>query len=172
MKELKLYNLIFPIWFLLFLPPVILITLTGNFIIDSVVIIICFYTFKLSSINIELKSFYKNSVLKVWLFGFLADIIGAVILFIVSAFGHEIGISDKLISAVNYNPYENVFAVILIIFAMLVSSFFIYLFNYKYTFKKLIKDNLLRLKVSLTIAIVTAPWTFLLPTKWFYYHGI
>jgi len=35
MKQIKLNNVIFPIWMLLFIPPVIFIALIGNFIIDS-----------------------------------------------------------------------------------------------------------------------------------------
>ncbi len=31
MKDVKLYNLIFPIWILYFFPPVILISLFGNY---------------------------------------------------------------------------------------------------------------------------------------------
>lgn len=38
MKQVKLYNVIFPIWLLLIFPPVALIALAGNFIIDSLVI--------------------------------------------------------------------------------------------------------------------------------------
>ena len=39
MKQIKLYNVIFLIWILLFFPPVIFITLIGNFMIDTLVII-------------------------------------------------------------------------------------------------------------------------------------
>lgn len=79
---MKTYNVIFPIWFLLFFPPVILITLFGNYVIDSIVLIVCFYLFKISNSQINLKTFYKKSILKVWLYGFLADILGALILFL------------------------------------------------------------------------------------------
>ena len=82
MKDIKLYNVIFPLWFVLFLPPVILITLVGNFVIDSLVVIACFFIFKLADIQKSLIEFYKGSILKVWIFGFIADIIGASILFI------------------------------------------------------------------------------------------
>lgn len=171
MKKIKLYNVIFPIWFLLFFPPVTFITLGGNFIIDSLVILICFFVFKLAGTQNSLKTFYKKSILKVWLFGFLADIIGAAILFVTGIFGDSLGLSYKLISAINFDPFSQPAAVIIIIFAMLVSALFIFLFNYRITLKKLIAEKQLRLKVALTIAIVTIPWTFLLPTKWFY-HGL
>ncbi|TEB06678.1 hypothetical protein Psch_00210 [Pelotomaculum schinkii] len=168
MKEIKLYNVIFPIWFLMFLPPVIFVTLAGNFIIDSLVILVCFYVFKLADSQINLKTFYMKSIFKVWIFGFLADIIGAAILFATGILGDYFGLSHTLISAISYDPFNHTGAVIITIFAMLVSSFFIFLFNYRITLRNLILERKLRLKVALTIAIVTIPWTYLLPTKWIY----
>lgn len=171
MKQVKLYNVIFPIWFLLFFPPVILITLLGNYVIDSLVIIVCFKVFKLVELNIGLKTFYIKSIFKAWMFGFIADIIGASLLFIVGMLGDGLGISNQLISGINYDPFSHPLAVGIIVFAMLVSALLILLFNYKFTFTRLIEDKKLRFKVALTMAVVTIPWTFLLPTKWFY-HGI
>lgn len=168
MKEVKLYNIIFPIWLLIFFPPIIFITLAGNFVIDSLVILACVSIFKLAINSEERKSFYKNSIIKVWLFGFLADIIGAAILFILGILGEYFGLSYELVSAIDFDPFSNPLAVMIIVFAMLVSALFIFLYNYKITFRELIKDNSVRFKVALTIAIVTMPWTFLLPTKWFY----
>jgi len=168
MKEVKLYNIIFPIWMLIFFPPIIFISLAGNFIIDSLVILVCIYLFKLAVDSKEVKIIYKKSIIKVWLFGFLADIIGAIILFILGIMGEYLGLSYEFTSAVNFDPFSNPLAVATIVFAMLVSALFIFLFNYKITFKELIADNSTRLKVALTVAIVTMPWTFLLPTKWFY----
>jgi hypothetical protein len=170
MKQIKLYNVIFPIWFLLFFPPVIFITLVGNFVIDSLVIMACFFIFKLTNIRNNLKTFYKKSILRVWIFGFLADIMGAAILFLLGILGDRWGLPNDLITGINYDPFSHPVAVIIIIFAMLVSMVFIFLFNYKITFKNQIEEKNLRLKVAITIAIVTIPWTFLLPTKWFY-HG-
>ncbi|MFY9414774.1 MAG: hypothetical protein WAP27_08440, partial [Tepidanaerobacteraceae bacterium] len=59
-------------------------------------------------------------------------------------------------------------AVAIIVLAMAVSALLIFLLNYKITFKKMIADRHKRLKLALSIAILTLPWTFLLPTKWFY----
>ncbi|WP_136479662.1 hypothetical protein EPD62_003220 [Acetivibrio thermocellus] len=169
MKKITLYNIIFPIWFLLFLPPVIIITLIGNFIIDSLVIMACFFVFRLGNIKNNLKTFYNKSILKVWIFGFLADIIGASILFLLGTTGNSLKLPNGLITGINYDPFSHPVAVTTIIFSMLISAVFIFVFNYKFTFKKQIEDKKLRLKVVITIAIITMPWTFLLPTKWFYH---
>lgn len=171
MKDKKLYNVIFPIWFLLFFPPVIFITLIGNFVIDSLVLIACFFLFKITDSQKSLKEFYTSSILKVWLYGFLADFIGASILFLVESLGDSWGLPGELITGINFDPFSNPWAVMVIMFAMLVSAALIFIFNYKFTFKKQIEEEKLRFKAAITIAIVTIPWTFLLPTKWFY-HGL
>jgi len=169
--QLKLYNVIFPIWFMLFIPPIIIITLIGNFVIDSLVLIACFFLFELAE-RISLKEFYTAGILKVWLFGFLADIAGAAILFVFGIFGNYLGLPHDLISAIDFDPFSNPLAVVLILFAMLVSAALIFLLNYNITFKEQIKEKNLRLKIALTLALVTMPWTFLLPTKWFYYSSL
>lgn len=171
MKHIKLYNVIFPIWFLLFFPPVIFITLIGNFVIDSLVLIACFFLFKITDSQKSLKEFYTSSILKVWLYGFLADFIGASILFLVESLGDSWGLPGELITGINFDPFSNPWAVMVIMFAMMVSATLIFIFNYKFTFKKQIEEEKLRFKAAITIAIVTIPWTFLLPTKWFY-HGL
>lgn len=167
MKEIKLNNVIFPIWLLMFFPPIIFITITGNFIIDSLVIVLCFFVFKLSDIQDGIKIFYKKSILKVWLFGFIADIIGAAILLVTCILGDFLDLPRELISAIVYNPLGYFTATIIVALAMLVSAAFIFLFNYKITFRKQITEKKLRLKVAFTIAITTMPWTFLIPIKWF-----
>lgn len=168
MKQIRLYNMIFPIWVLMFFPPVILITLLGNYVIDSLVLLGCFYVYKLKNKGFNLKIFYKGSIKKVWLCGFLADFIGAAILLLLNTYGDDLfGFSYELTSAISYDPFSVPLAFIIVLFAMLVSSYFIFVFNYKFALKKQIEEKRLRFKVALTIAIVTIPWTFLLPIKWF-----
>lgn len=167
-KGIKLYNVIFPVWFLIFFPPVIFVTLIGNFIIDSLVTLLCYAVFKLSALKLDLKTFYKKSILKVWIFGFVADIIGAALLFTVNISGTSLGLPNEYLTGINYDPFGNPQSLVIIVAAMLVSAAFILFFNYRFTFARQIVDKKLRFKVALTIALITMPWTFLLPTKWFY----
>lgn len=175
-KGIKLFNVLFPIWFILFLPPVILATLAGNFIIDSLVIIFCFFVFRLrerardmaGGTSWKLGTFYQRSIFKVWLFGFLADFIGAAFIFGLSILGDKWGLPNEIISALSFDPFRSVVAVLLILIAMLLSGFFIFLFNYRVTLKNLIQEQHLKFKVALAIAIITLPWTFLIPSKWLY----
>ncbi len=166
MKDGKLYNLIFPIWLFLFFPPIILFTLAGNFLIDSLVIIASYFLFKAGE-GLSCLAFYKKTILKVWLFGFLADLIGAGLLFACISLQDITGLSDAVIQGISFDPFSNVLALILVLVAMTISSLCILFFNHRFTYNKLIKDELIRWQVAIFIAITTLPWTFLLPTKWF-----
>ncbi|MFD3272999.1 hypothetical protein ACE3MS_23185 [Paenibacillus dendritiformis] len=168
MREIKLYNVIFPIWFIMFYPPIILVTLAGNFIIDSLVLLASAYAFGLASADQTLGLIYKKTIWKVWGFGFLADFIGALFLFSLLLLEGVQVLPREAISAVAYNPFHNLSGLMLVIIAMFISSSIIFILNYKFTFKKHIASPAQRLKVCLAIAIVTTPWTFLIPTQWFY----
>ena len=69
--------------------------------------------------------YYKKSIIKVWLFGFLADFIGATILFVLGILGDSFGLSYELINGINYDPFSNPLAVIIILIAILISGFYI-----------------------------------------------
>ncbi|MBQ7140601.1 MAG: hypothetical protein IJO32_03780 [Bacilli bacterium] len=156
----KLYNIIFPIWILFIVPPVILIVLPSNFIIDSLVLIISLKLFKISNIN----EIYKKTIFKVWIFGFLSDIIGALFLFL-SMFIPGNFWYDKVLSPLMWNPFETVYSFLYCTIAIIISGLFIYLFNKKITFKNInIKDNLKK-KIAFILALVTAPYLFYLPTS-------
>lgn len=169
MKKIKLYDVIFPIWFIWLFPPVILIAFAGNFVIDSIVMLISFKLLKAGEVtSLSMKELYKESIVKIWCLGFLADIIGALILLaLTSSEIPFLKIPNKIEHAVFLNPFENIWGFLIIFACMAIASFLIYVFNYNITFKKIIKEKALKVKMSLIFAIVTAPWTFLIPTKWF-----
>ena len=144
-KDIKLYNVLFPLWMILLFPQVWLIVIPGNFIIDSIVLIISMIILKIQ----DKKQFYKKHILKIYAFGMLSDVIGsAYMLLMLIAF--EVGnMGDELY---------------LTIPALIIASLLIFLFNYFFTFKKADK----RLKLSLVFAVSTAPYTFLVPSSLLY----
>lgn len=146
--SVKLYNVLFPFWMILLFPQVWLIVLPGNFIIDSAVLLISLAILKIP----DKKQWYKKHILKIYAFGMLSDIIGsAYMLLLMTVF--EVGqMGDE--------PY-------LTVPALLISAALIFVFNYFITFRK--TEKKLRLKLSLIFAIVTAPYTFLVPSSWLYY---
>lgn len=145
--QVKLYNLLFPFWMLLLFPQVWLIVLPGNFLIDSLVLLISMHALKIES----KKQWYVKHIVKIFAFGLLADVIGsAYMLLLMVVF--EVGrMGDELY---------------LTLPALLISAALIFVFNYFITFKK--ADKPLRIKFALTFAIATAPYTFLVPSSWLY----
>ena len=147
MKNNKLYNVMFPVWMLILFPVVWLVVIPGNFIIDSIVFIISMYCLKLEN----KKQLYTKNILKIFGFGFLSDIIGSLIL--LSMVYLEFGVmGDEWYLTVP---------------TLFIASGLIFVFNYFITFRKL--DFKTRLMLSLIMAIVTAPYTFLIPNSWIYY---
>ena len=82
-KEVRLYNVLFPLWFLMIFPAAWLIVLPGNFLIDSLVLLISLRVLKIA----DRKSWYKRHILPIFGFGMLADVIGAAFLFLMMILG-------------------------------------------------------------------------------------
>ena len=176
--EVRLYNMILPPFMLMmFLLKLWFISLVGNFIIDSVmVLIISLIMFrKVSGV------FYKKSILKVWLLGFASDFIGVIYLFFIDLAAYSAG-------AYNYAEGDSVFrkyltganrafshcdtssfwAVVYLASGILVAAIFIFLFNYFVSFRKTELTKKQRIFSSILLAVCTAPYTFLLPADLFY----
>lgn len=159
----RLYNVIFPIWFLIVIPTTWLYVLPANFLIDSLVLIVGLFILKIGN----KRNIYKKSILKVFLFGFLADIIGSILL-ILTQFVSINGAVGDFIASLVWNPSENVFSLVYICICVLISALFIYLFNYKISFKKLNIDVSKKRKLAIIMAVLTAPYLFLYPSRALY----
>jgi len=146
-KDVTLYNVLFPLWMLLLFPQLWLIVLPGNFIIDSLVLIVSMLVMKMP----EKKEFYKKNILKIYGFGLFADVIGSVYMLIMMI-GFELGrMGDEWYLTVP---------------AILISAALIFVLNYFITFRNC--DAKERFKLALIFAVVTAPYTFLVPSSWLY----
>lgn len=146
-KQVRLYNVLFPFWMLMLFPITWLVVLPGNFLVDSLVLLISLRVLKIA----DRKLWYKRHILKIFTFGMLSDLVGAAyMLLMLSKF--DIGyMGDELYLTMP---------------AILIAAALIFLSNYYITFRKVEKP--LRLKLALTFAIVTAPYTFLVPSSWLY----
>lgn len=156
----KLFNVIFPIWFLIIFPISWIIVLPSNYVIDSIVFVCILKVLKVSNI----KEMYKKCILKIWIFGFLADIIGSAVLFIPQLFPQN-EIFDNIIRASIANPFDNIAGFLFVAFAFLVAAIVIYVLNFKYTLKKIDLDNKLKVRIAIILAIFTAPYFFFYPTN-------
>lgn len=146
-KDVRLYNVLFPFWMLMLFPTVWLIVLPGNFLIDSLVLLIALRCLGID----EKKLWYKRHILKIFTFGMLSDLVGAAYMLLLMMRFDVGNMGDELY---------------LTLPAILLAAALIFLGNYYITFRKVEKP--LRLKLALTFAIVTAPYTFLVPSSWLY----
>ena len=71
--SVKLCNVLFPIWILIFFPPVLAIVIPGNLIVDAAVLLLALAAMRHRAKGAVLRRCWW----KVWLLGFAADLIGA-----------------------------------------------------------------------------------------------
>ena len=148
-KDVRLYNVLFPVWMLVTLPAVWYLVIPGNFLIDSLVMIIA-----MKLLNLENRwVFYKKHILPVFCLGFLADLLAAIPMWLSVYFWEDLG-----------GPYGD--SPLLTVPGVLIAAGLIWVFNYYISFRKC--EEPLRRKFSLTYAIATAPYTFLIPSGWLY----
>lgn len=174
----KLYNMILPPYLLMvFVPWLALLSLVGNFIIDSIVlIVVMIVVYK----RIDLR-FYKKNVLILWLLGFLADFVGVAYLFVIyslsgiygyfveeqnKGFIHELMLGMRTV--MSYSEYSNGYTICFLVSAVLISSFMIFLFDFFAVFRSVEMTKKQKIMSALSFAIFTAPYTFLLPSNLFY----
>lgn len=146
-KDVRLYNVLFPMWMLVTLPVIWYIIIPGNFIIDSLVLIIAMKVLKME----DGKGFYKKHILPVFGLGFLADILASIPMWLgmYLEFGGAYG--DSLV---------------LTLPGVLLAAVLIFVFDYFVSFRKCEKP--LRKKLALIFAVATAPYTFLIPSSLLY----
>lgn len=155
-RDVKLYNIIFPVWLLWLFPLTWIVVLPGNFLIDLLVTVV---TMKVLHVE-EIKFNAKKSILYIWIFGFVSDFIGVILMFA--------GSTTELLSAVNSNPFENIYSFLWTAGCIILSAICIYFFNKKIALRKTALSQTEKKKLSLSLAICTAPYLFYLPTIWIY----
>lgn len=176
-KEYKLYNMILPPYLIMALsPPLLALSAVGNFIIDSIVLLIISAVVS-KKIN---GKFYIKNVFKVWGFGFAADFVGVIYLFIGGEFGYNYfnsgnskgtflyNIFDGMNSITNHSyeitPYTTGF----LISGIIIAAVCVFIFDYFIALRKSGLTKKQRLISSVAYAVFTAPYTFLLPYDLFY----
>jgi len=160
----KLYNVIFPIWLILIIPPIVLLVIPSNFIIDSLVLLI---GFKMLNITNWFDK-YKKSIIKVWGFGFVVDILGSLLLLVTQFMGTDGYLYENLVYPLVWNPFKSVIAVLYVLVVVVICGLLIYIINYEFSFKKTDLDNKGKRTISILLACITAPYLFFFPTSYLY----
>ena len=116
----------------------------------------------------------KNVILRVWIFGFIADFIGTAAMFLANIidFDYETQMGKwwykNITNAVSFNPFDSIYAFLWVTVCVILTAFLIFIFNYKFCLKKSDLSDNQRKKLALSLAIFTAPYLFYFPTALFY----
>ena len=167
-SKVRLYNVIFPVWILMFWPspPVVLITFFGNLAIDCLVVFFAL---------LALKHLAKGAVLKgcwwkVWRLGFLSDVIGALWLALglfgswaLDADGTAAGWVTEFATAMTLNPFRHPLALLWTAIGVAIAGVCIYFFDRRVFRSEPELDPRQSHRLALALAIVTAPWLFFVP---------
>lgn len=150
-----LSDVIFPVFMFYFFPPLLGIAAAVNLIIDAAVFFVTLHFF-----NIKLKN-RLGTLLLLWLFGLVADIAGSLFLCLTLYLNRYF----PQISINYFEIFSSPAAVILIVTAILITALIIYWLDRIFLKSRIPFSQAKR--IALVFAIVTAPYTFLIPTNWF-----
>lgn len=167
-SDIRLYNMIIPVWLLwMFLPlfPWILpVTLLGNLLIDTAVLLCAL----LALGRQDKRRVIKRMWWRIWWRGFAADAAGVGWLLVALAL-YEMGGRDAFwlpwLGPVMYNPFAHPIAFLWTLAAVAISGVCIYFFDRKSLRETPGLTDWETHVIALTLAIVTAPWTFFIPVS-------
>ncbi len=151
-SDIRLYNVLFPFWFLYLLPSQLwLLLLPANFLVDSLVI-----WFSAQEQGLEdFRKLWKQSILPVWIIGFLSDFIGAVITFVLYL------ILNGVPGMIHLGTFPG--STLISIPGVIVAGVLIYVLNKVFSFYKAGLDRKQLHTICLHLALWTAPYTMLIP---------
>ena len=170
-RETRLYNVMFPLWFLLFFPAAWLVVLPANFLIDLLVLFLVFKLGKMPDIGKNLRS----AILKTWLLGFAADLVGGGAMFLGALAGEFLPspvrqwVYHNVTEAVMLNPFSSVGGFLWTAGCTALAGFLIYLFNRKIALKNAALSDAQKKKATCWLAVRNAPYLFFLPTTLLYF---
>ncbi|MEG2645955.1 MAG: hypothetical protein RSA08_02870 [Clostridia bacterium] len=153
----KLFNIMLPICILIIITAMGIYIIPVNFILNSIVLLFSLAILKISS-KLEI---YKKTIFKVFIFGFLVNIVGSIILCATPLLSSLNGIFGEITKFAVWNFYKNISDYIFIGIVVVVSGICTYLLNYKISFKKIEIDKKKKKVIAIIIAVFTAPYLFL-----------
>lgn len=156
-REMRLYNMILPVWLLWIFPQVWLVILPGNLLVDVLVVFFALLALKRKDKGRLLKRLWW----RVWLRGFAADAIGVAWLLLVLILYDAFKMT--WLGPVMYDPFAHPAAFLWTLAAVALSGVCIYFFDRKVLHETDGLTSRETHRIALSLAIVTAPWTFFIP---------
>ena len=166
-NDVKLYNILLPLWLIIFLPTYLWLALIPlNYIIDRVVL-----RWSLGSMP-DKGLFCRKHTWKICLAGFFSDFIGAAILLAVSVSMSDS--SEKLFSighAIMFDPFSDLTGLLIVAACIAVSAACIYFMDRWILRKAGLEPEQVK-RSAVRLALITAPYLYLFPSRLLYSGGI
>lgn len=148
----RLYNILFPIWLFWLWPTVLwLVILPANFVIDTLVLVIAAYLLHLR----PLFTVWKCSILKIWVIGFVGDFLGAALILAIMLLIDATGL--------HINTMLFPWTTLISIPGVMLSGWLIFWGNKHFSFQKLGLNAVQLHRLSLALAVFTAPYAMMIP---------
>ena len=158
-KTVRLYNVLFPIWLLVFFPsPLWIALIPANYFIDR------FVLKKTLPKTVNRSAFCKKNAWKICIAGFVSDLIGALILFLIVLMLDD---NYELSNGITMDPFKDLLSFLIVLLAVIISAIFIFIIDRMI----LIRCGLNRkqaTRCAALLAIFTAPYIYLFPSKYLY----
>ena len=159
----KIYNILLPLWLLIFLPSYLWLALIPlNYVIDRVVL-----RWSLGDMP-DKGLFCRKHTWKICLAGFLSDFAGALILLIISI--PLADLNEKLYDighAIMLDPFSNPAGLLIVVASIAVSAVCIFFLD-KWILRKAGLDPEQVKRSALRLALITAPYLYLFPSRLLY----
>ena len=163
-REIRLYNMILPLWLLWIVPQVWFLLLPGNLLIDTEVLLCALLALRRPDKGRLMKRLWW----RIWWWGFAADAAGvawlllALILWDMNV-GRRRAFWQKWLEGVMGDPFSHPVAFLWTLAAVAIAGVCIYYLDKKPMRAAGLTDREAH-RAALALAIVTAPWAFLIPT--------
>lgn len=167
-KQVKLYNVLFPVWLLWLFPQVLLIVLPGNLLIDCLVLFCALRALKHTQKGAVLRQLWW----KFWLLGFAADLVGTAWMFLTLLPSLLMRSSTSpllhwwettMLGSAMLRPWTHPITFCWTLAGVAIAGACIYFFDKRAMKKCELLTPREKHIIALTMAIATAPWLFFWP---------
>ena len=157
-KELRLYNLMFPVWMLIWWPsPLWLVLIPLNYALDALVLHVSLPA------ATDRRAFRRRHTWKICLAGFLSDFLGSALLFAVYALSP----ARQLTNDIAYDPFGSAAALAVTLASILLAAAAIFLLDRWVLCRSGLDADAAR-RAARNLAVFTAPYLFLFPSGLLY----
>ena len=169
-NEIRLYNVIFPIYFILYFPnPFWVIAIPLNYVIDSLVLRLGLKLCRIYENKEERRQFINSTAWKLCIAGFAADFLGCLFLIYFPQLFLSEHHAREIATAQYTSPFVSSDVLAVFLAAIAFSGICIYLID-RWILKKQGLDAKSAGRIALLLAVLTAPYLMLYPTELFMHY--